>query len=192
MSETQASTLEQNVRRVPAGRWGMWWFLAGEVLIFGGAIVSYVLYRIAHSEWAQEAAHTWTTIGAVNTFVLLTSSLFVVLAHQAATEKKFDRAAKHLWVTIGLGLLFLVFKAIEYSREIHHGFTPLTNLFWSFYFFLTGLHALHVTAGLVALGIVAEATRRGKNPQRVEYAGLYWHLVDIIWIFLFPLLYVVS
>lgn len=170
----------------------MWWFLAGETVIFGGAIVSFVLIRTAHPAWAADAARTLDAVGAVNTFVLLTSSLFVVLAHRAAEEGHGGRAARHLSAAAALGIAFLGFKAFEYAHELGEGLTPLTNLFWSFYFFLTGLHALHVTAGILALGLVAAVARKGRNLRRVEYVGLYWHLVDVVWIFLFPLLYLAN
>ncbi|HSF01358.1 MAG TPA: cytochrome c oxidase subunit 3, partial [Solirubrobacterales bacterium] len=102
------------------------------------------------------------------------------------------RAARLLGVTLLGGLVFLCVKAFEYSHEIAGGFTPLTSLFWSYYYGMTGLHALHVIGGMIAIGVVALAVRRGEHAQRVEYVGLYWHFVDVVWIFLFPLLYLAS
>lgn len=177
---------------VPTGRMGMWWFLASEVAIFGGLIVTYVLYRLGRPEWGAYASHTVNAAGAVNTLVLLTSSYLVVLAHRAAHSRQFQRSARMLGFTVLLGLVFLAIKTYEYSHEIHAGFTPVTNLFWSFYYLMTGLHALHVIGGMAALAWVGWAVRRGEHPARVEYAGMYWHLVDIVWIFLFPLLYLAS
>lgn len=83
-------------------------------------------------------------------------------------------------------------KSIEYTTEISHGYTLFTSVFWSFYYIMTGLHATHVVAGMVAMGIVAQDVKNGKNLQRVEYVGIYWHFVDVVWIFLFPLLYIAS
>lgn len=177
---------------IPTSRLAMWWFLGSEVAIFGGLITIYILYRMHHSEWGEQAAHTINAAGATNTMVLLLSSLTVVLAHKAATEGKGDKAFRLILVTVGLGLVFLGVKTYEYNHEISQGYTPVSNLFWSFYFLMTGLHAAHVIGGMVALTIVGLGVRRGKNLQRVEYVGMYWHLVDIVWIFLFPLLYLAS
>lgn len=174
------------------GRFAMWLVLAGEAVIFGGLIAAYVLYRMGHPEWGAHAAHTISSAGAVNTFVLLTSSYLVVLAHEAAHDGDRARAAQLLWVTVLCGLGFLAVKSYEYSHELAAGFTPVTNLFWSFYYLLTGLHGLHVVAGMVAMGIIARNTRRGGPAAQVEYVGMYWHLVDVVWIFLFPLLYLAS
>lgn len=176
----------------PAGRVAMWWFLSSEVAVFGGLIAVYLLNRLRHPEWATEASHTAPAIGATNTMVLLTSSLAMVLAHKAASHDDRKRAVRWMTVTLFLGLLFLGFKAIEYSREISHGYVPQRSLFWSFYYLMTGLHGLHVIAGLVAIAAVAAGVRRGRHLYRVESVGLYWHFVDVVWIFLFPLLYLVQ
>ncbi|MDP3936839.1 MAG: cytochrome c oxidase subunit 3 [Deltaproteobacteria bacterium] len=177
---------------VPTGRLGIWWFLASEVVIFGGLIATYVLFRWQHPEWAAEASHTLNFAGALNTMVLLTSSLTVVLAHAAITEGKFQLAARNLGFTLLGGAIFMGVKAYEYSHEIAAGFVPARSLFWSFYYTMTGLHALHVLGGMIAIATVLVAVRKGHAPQRVEYVGLYWHFVDIVWIFLFPLLYLAS
>ncbi|MBI5514148.1 MAG: cytochrome c oxidase subunit 3 [Deltaproteobacteria bacterium] len=177
---------------VPTGRVAVWWFLASEIAIFGGAVVCYLLFRLRHPEWSAEAAHTITAAGAINTVVLLTSSLSAVLAHAAAGRGDGPRAARMLWYTVGGGLVFLVVKAYEYTHEISAGMVPSRGLFWAFYFLLTGLHALHVTGGMVALGAVARGAARGQHLGRVELVAIYWHFVDIVWIFLFPLLYLSS
>ena len=168
----------------------MWWLLGSEIVIFGGLLAYYVMLRIAYDHWGEWAAHTNTLAGSINTFVLLTSSLFAVLAHNAAEKGDGQRAAGFLWLTIGGGLTFLVVKGIEWTLEIRAGETIGANLFWSFYYTAAGLHGMHVIAGMTAMAIVSFDALRGKNLQRVEYVGLYWHLVDIIWIFLFPLLYI--
>jgi heme/copper-type cytochrome/quinol oxidase subunit 3 len=177
---------------VPTGRLGIWWFLASELVIFGGLITSYVLLRWRHPEWGVDAGHTLNAAGAFNTLVLLTSSLTVVLAHEAVGRGDLPRAARNLGFTLLGGVLFLCVKAFEYTHEIREGFTPWKSLFWSYYYGMTGLHALHVIGGMIAMSLVALAVRRGRHPQRVEYVGLYWHFVDVVWIFLFPLLYLAS
>ncbi|MBI4365015.1 MAG: cytochrome c oxidase subunit 3 [Candidatus Latescibacteria bacterium] len=177
---------------VPTGRLGIWWFLASEIVIFGGLIVTYILFHMRHPEWGQEAQHTITAAGALNTFVLLTSSLTMVLAHAAIGRGKRHHADLYLSATRILGGVFLIVKAFEYGREITEGYTPVSGLFWSFYFAMTGLHALHVLGGIVAMSIIGAWVRVGKNVHRVEYVGMYWHFVDIVWIFLFPLLYLTS
>jgi heme/copper-type cytochrome/quinol oxidase subunit 3 len=113
-----------------------------------------------------------------------------VLAHNAALRKDGKRAAKFLWATIGGGGIFLVVKSIEWTGEIQHGFTITANNFWSFYYTAAGLHGLHVIAGMIVMMFVASDAAKGKELQRVENAGLYWHFVDLVWIFLFPLLYI--
>lgn len=176
-------------RQVPLGRIGMWLLIAGELLIFGGLIACYLLYRFRYPEWGELARHTSTPIGAFNTFVLLTSSFTVVLSHTASRKKEYGRSAGWLWVTAALGGIFLGMKVIEYTLEIRQGFTLFSHLFWSFYYTMTGLHALHVLVGMIALSAVAVGVKQQKAPYRVEYAGMYWHMVDVIWVFLFPLLY---
>jgi len=175
---------------IPTGRLAMWWVLASEIVIFGGLLASYVMFRLQHEQWAEEASHTTTLAGGFNTFVLLTSSLFAVLAHQAAERGDGARAFRNLWLTIGGGAVFMIVKAFEYTHEITHGFTMFSSVFWSFYYTATGLHGAHVLAGMVAMAIVAADARRGRNLHRVENVGIYWHFVDAVWIFLFPLLYI--
>ena len=174
------------------GRFAMWLVLAGEAVIFGGLIAAYVLYRVGRPEWGEHAAHTVNAAGGLNTFILLTSSYLVVLAHKAAHKGDGATAARYLWFAVLCGLGFLGVKTYEYSHEIAAGLTPVTNLFWSFYYLMTGLHGLHVVAGMVAMGIIARNTARGGPGSHVDYVGMYWHLVDIVWIFLFPLLYLAS
>jgi heme/copper-type cytochrome/quinol oxidase subunit 3 len=177
---------------VPTGRVGMWWFLASEIAIFGGLITIYIMSRLVHPEWGAEAHHTLQFAGALNTIVLLTSSLSAVLAHDRAHHGDGVGAAKQINLTLLGGLIFLCVKSYEYTHEISAGFTPFKSTFWGFYFLMTGLHALHVVGGMTALFVVARGAKQGKHLQRVEYAGMYWHLVDVVWIFLFPLLYLAS
>ncbi|MBI1909463.1 MAG: cytochrome c oxidase subunit 3 [Deltaproteobacteria bacterium] len=176
----------------PPWRMGIWWFLGSEVVVFGGLIASYILYRFHHPEWGVEAAHTLSSIGAINTVVLLTSSLTMILAHHRVEGKELAGAIRFLGVTILLGCLFLGFKSYEYHHEIKNGFVPARSLFWSFYYLMTGLHALHVIGGQVANLVVWQGLRKGRSLHRIESVGIYWHFVDVVWIFLFPLLYLAS
>lgn len=192
MEYARAAHIEHESTEVPTGRLGIWWFIASEVVIFGGLITTYILFRWRHPEWGAEASHTVTAAGAFNTLVLLTSSLTVVLAHKAVSEGQLREAARLLGFTLLGGLIFLCVKTFEYAHEIGEGFVPARSLFWSFYYTMTGLHALHVAGGMVAIACVLVAVRRGRFPHRVEYVGIYWHFVDVVWIFLFPLLYLTS
>ena len=189
------------VKAVPQGRLGVWILIAGELVIFGGLIACYLLYRFRFPEWGAQAAHTSTFFGALNTLILLFSSYTVVRAHEAANKNDLAKITMWMSTTIVCGLLFLVNKSIEYAKEIGEGFTisspklveagdSVGATFWSFYYTMTGLHALHVLAGMTALTIIMLQARKGKNLHRVELGGMYWHMVDIIWIILFPLLYI--
>lgn len=178
----------------PSGKLGVWWFIASEIMVFGGLIGSYVLFRVARGGWADQAAHVNWRLGAINTLVLVTSSLTMILALNAVRVERRQRAARFLLMTVVLGLTFLGVKSIEYTREIGEGFTPASGMFWSFYYIMTGLHGLHVLGGIVLNAMLYIAATRGtlwsgNRRGRVEFAGLYWHFVDVVWIFLFPLLY---
>lgn len=190
MSHAKPIATLRSATGIPTGRLAIWWVLASEVVIFGGLIGAYLMHRLGHPEWADAAAMTNTTIGAVNTFVLLTSSFTAVLAHQAAEHGDGKKAAKYLLLTIGGALTFVCIKSYEWWYEISHGYTITTNTFWSFYYTMAGLHALHVIAGAIIMGIIALDAYRGRELQRVELIGIYWHFVDVVWIFLFPLLYI--
>jgi len=175
---------------IPTGRLAVWWVVASEIVIFGGLLVSYIMHRIAHPEWGGHAANTNVWIGATNTLVLLTSSLSAVLAHKAALGGDGKKAARFLYYTFGGAVTFVCIKAAEWTMEIRHGYTITANTFWSFYYTAAGLHALHVIAGGIIMLIVAQTAKRNLELHRVELIGIYWHFVDIVWIFLFPLLYI--
>jgi heme/copper-type cytochrome/quinol oxidase subunit 3 len=164
---------------LPTGTLAIWWLLASEIVIFGGVLCSYIMHRLSHDWWSVEAAHTNVYIGLTNTFVLLTSSLFAVLAHAAAERGDGKLAARRLWYTIGGGGMFLCIKAFEWTTEIRSGMTISSSI-----------HASHVIAGMIAMAVVAMDAAKGKFLHRVENAGIYWHFVDLVWIFLFPLLYI--
>lgn len=175
---------------IPTARLVTWWVIASEIFIFGGLLASYVMHRIGHPEWAASAAHTITWAGALNTFVLLTSSLSAVLAHKAADAGEGRKAAEFLRLTSLGGLIFLCIKSYEWTTEIREGFVISSGGFWQFYYTVAGLHALHVLAGAVIMLFIAADAAKNRELQRVECIGLYWHFVDIVWIFLFPLLYI--
>jgi len=168
----------------------LYWLLGSEIVIFGGILASYLMHRMSHDEWAFQAMHTNTMIGSINTLVLLTSSLTAVLAHHEAEHGNGKQAARYLYFTMGGALLFLLFKSYEWSIEIEHGYTITASPFWSFYYTAAGVHASHVIAGAIAMWFVARDAAKGEELHRVEIVGLYWHFVDLVWIFLFPLLYI--
>jgi heme/copper-type cytochrome/quinol oxidase subunit 3 len=175
---------------IPTGRLAIWWVLASEIVIFGGLLASYIMHRIGHPEFGDYASHTNTWIGGINTFVLLTSSYFAVRAHFEAEQGRGKSAARWLYYTCGGALAFLIIKSYEWYTEITHGFTITKNAFWSFYYTAAGLHACHVIAGAIVMLIIAEDAKKNRELQRVELIGIYWHFVDVVWIFLFPLLYI--
>jgi heme/copper-type cytochrome/quinol oxidase subunit 3 len=179
---------------LPSGKLGVWWFIASEIMVFGGLIGTYVLLRVAHGGWTDQASHVNWRLGAINTLVLVTSSLTMILALNAVRVERRERAARFLLLTVLLGLTFLGIKSIEYTHELGEGFTPTSGMFWSFYYIMTGLHGLHVLGGIILNATLYIAAVRGtlwsdNRRARVEFAGLYWHFVDVVWIFLFPLLY---
>ncbi|MBI4577113.1 MAG: cytochrome c oxidase subunit 3 family protein [Planctomycetes bacterium] len=175
-------------------KFGMWLFLASEVMFFAAFIAAYVVLR-AHSRgaFAEAARELNVVLAAVNTLALITSSLTMVLAVGAAQRGDRRGTVRGLAATIALGCVFLVIKYFEYSAKFHHGIYPSTNAFFGCYFLLTGFHGLHVLAGIIALSILLVVASRGVFRDGyytpVECTGLYWHLVDVVWIFLFPILY---
>src|SRR5438270_5368244 len=195
-------------RQVDASRLGMWLFLSTEVLLFVGLCVAYSVYTYSFPHaWAAAGRHSEICAGTTNTFVLITSSLTVALAIHFVREEKPRVAALLLGVTLLFGLVFMGIKSIEYWNHFHEGalpgkyyrlhevMLPGVSMYWSLYFLMTGLHGLHVLIGMTVIGVVLYRTLHGYYDSGyyvgIELAGLYWHLVDLIWIFLFPLLYLV-
>jgi heme/copper-type cytochrome/quinol oxidase subunit 3 len=186
-SHAEAPSLRETVS---GPKLAVWWFLASEVMVFGGLIASYLVFRLGGAGWADASHHLSAPLAALNTLVLLTSSYTVVRAFVAAERGDVRALRLNLGVTVLGGLVFLGIKAVEYTTEIRAGFTPASGIFWSFYYTMTGLHGLHVLGGVVLnVVVLAGAAASLKRPHRVELAGLYWHFVDLVWIFLFPLLY---
>jgi heme/copper-type cytochrome/quinol oxidase subunit 3 len=191
MSAARPIATTRSAAGMPTGRLAVWWLIASEIVIFGGILGSYIMHRLAHASFAEQAAHTNTWVGGFNTLVLLTSSLFAVLGHKAAEEGDGRRAANMLYLTSLGGVIFLGIKFLyEWPTEIAHGFTITSSTFWSFYYTAAGLHAAHVLAGVIIMLIVAAQAKRQMELHRVELIGIYWHFVDVVWIFLFPLLYI--
>jgi cytochrome c oxidase subunit 3 len=195
-------------RQVDASRLGMWLFLSTEVLLFVGLFVAYAVYRFSFPHaWAEASRHSEIWAGTTNTFVLITSSLTVALAIHFVREEKPRIAAFLLGVTLVFGLVFMAIKGIEYRNHFHEGALPGkyyrlhevslpgVSMYWTLYFLMTGLHGLHVLIGMTVIAVILYRTLHGYYDSGyyvgIELAGLYWHLVDLIWIFLFPLLYLV-
>jgi cytochrome c oxidase subunit III len=192
-----------------AGKLGMWLFLVTEVMLFGGLFVAFGIYQYMFPEMYKEAHHHLDRVmGSINTVVLLSSSLTMALAIAYVQRGKRDLAKWMLWLTLACAAMFLVIKYFEYSHKIHDGLLPgkfFTNtefkapnaaLFFSLYFVMTGLHGIHVLIGMGAILWILKRLYSGDfnehNYGAVEFTGLYWHIVDLIWIFLFPLLYLVT
>jgi cytochrome c oxidase subunit 3 len=202
-----AHHFESLEKQAQAQRLGMWLFLASEILLFTALFAAYGVYRYLFSGAFAEASRgleTW--MGGVNTFVLVTSSLTVALGLDAARQGRLRRTAALFALSIGMGLLFMVLKGLEYRHHFLHGELPGRfytgpipgsggSLFFALYFLITGLHAFHVLVGMTVLGVVGAKAWRGAyssfHHTPVELAGLYWHLVDLIWIFVFPLVYLI-
>ena len=185
---------------------GMWTFLATEILFFGGLIAAYSAYRLTYPDaFAEAARHSRILLGAINTAVLLTSSAFMAVAVELNAAARRRAAALCFAATAALGLLFIVIKGYEYYLEYGEHLVPAVNfdlaryggvaeLFFLFYFFATGLHAFHLTIGILLAGALAGRTALGRPPEAetAHMIGLYWHFVDVVCIFLFPLIYLVG
>lgn len=176
---------------------GIWTFLATEVLLFGGLFTAYVIFRIKFPQmFYEDHLKLNRVLGAVNTVVLIGSSLTVALGIAAIRKGRVGLLKLYLSLTILLAGTFLGIKYVEYTEKFHHGLFPDTDIFFSLYFMLTGLHGIHVLAGMAALGTVLFLAGRGSYSESyhtpVEISGLYWHFVDLVWIYLFPLLYLVG
>jgi len=188
---------------------GMWLFLVTEILFFGGLFAAYLVYRMAYPAAFQDASHHLDIVlGGINTAILIGSSLTMAMAVYAAQIGHRTRQMVYLIATMVLGAAFLGIKAVEYSHKFHDNLVPGPNfqfegrdpvraqLFFSLYFVMTGLHALHMVVGLGIMAVLLWMAYRGRFTKAyhtpVEISGLYWHFVDIVWIFLFPLLYLID
>ena len=206
--EWVASFFESAEQQRSAASMGMWLFLAQEILFFSGLFMAYIAYRYLYpGTWLSGAEVLNKWMGAANTVVLLTSSLTMVLAIRDLQLNKTASSVRWIWVTVGLAGMFLVVKAFEYAHKFHMGIFPgghyeggavegMAGIFFGIYYTATGLHALHVIIGMGLLGWLAVKVKNGsvtgENDVLAENLGLYWHLVDLVWIFLFPMLYLVK
>lgn len=174
---------------------GIWLFLASEVMLFGALFSSYVLLRLMATEWPFGVDVLNVPMGTVNTAVLIGSSVTMVMAYASLKMDDFARFRWWLGWTILLSLVFMVVKGFEYNHEFDIGNFPSTSTYLAIYFTMTGLHALHIIGGVVVNtyllfpGSKMWKTNKAQFTNRVEAAGLYWHFVDLVWIFLFPVLY---
>jgi cytochrome c oxidase subunit III len=193
-------------KQAHASRLGMWIFLSSELLLFAGLFALYTGYRVMYpTDFALAVAHDNVAIGSANTAILITSSFTVALSLPAARAGRGRVAAALLAFSIACGLAFLVLKGVEYGQHFHQGIYPGTayddpamrsygaHMFFTLYYLMTGLHAIHVMVGMGLLAWIAAGAWRGVyaagNTVRVELVALYWHLIDVVWIFLWPMLY---
>ncbi len=202
--EEHFASLEQQAH---AARFGMWIFLASEVLLFGALFALFASYRVHYPAAFRDAvAHNTKILGSINTGVLLVSSTLVACSVQVLRAGRTRIAAKLVAATMTLGVVFLAIKLTEWLEHFREGIYPGGvggyfldhardgySQFWTLYFGMTGLHALHVIIGLSVLGTMLVSMIRGRltavHSHRLEVAALYWHLVDLVWIFLWPLFY---
>ena len=174
---------------------GIWLFLASEVMLFGALFSSYILLRTGAPHWPHGWEHLNVPLATLNTVVLITSSVTMVMSWASLMLKNFGKYKLFMGLTILLGLTFLVVKGFEYGAKFSHGLYPSEGTFFSIYFTLTGLHGLHVLGGIIVNsyfwgpGSKMWKTDAVRFTNRIEVAGLYWHFVDVVWIFLFPTLY---
>jgi cytochrome c oxidase subunit 3 len=178
---------------LPNGKLGIWLFLASEVMLFGALFSSYILLRVGAVEWPQ--GELSVPLGTINTIILIGSSVTMVMAWASLKMNNWSRHRLYLALTFFLALVFLVNKFFEYEEHLALGEGPAHSTFLAIYYTLTGLHGLHIVGGMIVMGYFlgpgAKMWKREPDrfANRIEYTGLYWHFVDLVWIFLFPVLY---
>lgn len=183
------------VSGVTNSKLGVWLFLASEVMLFGGLFSAYILLRTGVPDWPRGHELLNVPLATLNTVVLITSSVTMVMAWASLELKNISKYRVYMTITILLALAFLVVKSFEYAHKFEHHHFPSTSNFYAIYFVITGLHGLHVLGGIIVNAyLLLPGSKLWKtNPAqftgRVEAAGLYWHFVDLVWIFLFPALY---
>ncbi len=175
------------------GKLGIWLFLASEVMLFGALFSTYIILRVGAPEWPHGELNIW--LGAINTVILISSSVTMVMAWASLKMNDWGKHRIYLISTFVLAGLFLVNKYFEYSAHFATGEYPSHSTFLALYYTLTGLHGLHILAGMIVMlyliGPGAKMWKRNADQfaNRIEATGLYWHFVDLVWIFLFPVLY---
>lgn len=183
------------VTGVTNAKLGIWIFLASEVMLFGALFSTLIVLRIGAESWPHGSSVLNVPLATVNTMALIASSVTILMSWMSLKLNDFGKFRLYMGATVLLSCVFLVIKYIEYSAKFHHGLSPATNNFYGIYFTMTGLHGLHVIGGIfVNLYLLFPGAKLWKTqPEqftgRVEIAGLYWHFVDLVWIFLFPTLY---
>ncbi len=205
MNETARMTAEKH-RDYTGSKIGMWLFLSTEVFLFVGPFLLYAVYRYRYpTDFHNAAAGLNLVLGILNTVILLTSSLTMALSIASVKKGNKKLSMLFLMLTILFGIVFLANKYVEWGAKIEHGIYPNSAallkhsngeiIFYGLYFFATGLHGLHILAGVILLSVMAVLIAKGKiDPSdfiKLENSGLYWHLVDIVWIYLFPLFYLI-
>jgi|TARA_B100001964_G_C13943041_1_gene469840 heme/copper-type cytochrome/quinol oxidase subunit 3 len=177
---------------------GIWVFLASEIMLFGGLFSAYVFLRMAApvGDFAYWGSKLSIPMATVNTLVLISSSVTVIMSWASLKMKDFEKYKMYMGLTLLCALIFLVIKYFEYTGKFHHGIYPSSSTFMGIYFTLTGLHGLHIIGGMIVMGyfwLPFGNKMWQSDPERftnrIEVAGLYWHFVDLVWIFLFPILY---
>ena len=174
---------------------GIWLFLASEVMLFGALFSTLIILRTGAQSWPHGYDLLNVPLATLNTMVLISSSVSMVLAWAALRLNDFGKFRLWLGTTFGLGCVFMVIKTVEYGSKFSHHHYPSTDNFYATYFTMTGLHGLHVLGGMIVFayflgpGSKMWKTEPERFTNRIEVAGLYWHFVDLVWIFLFPVLY---
>lgn len=176
-------------------KFGIWLFLASEVMLFGSLISSYIILRTGSVNWPVGSSILNVPLATINTMILISSSITIVFAWAAIKQGDLKKFRLFMLLTILAGIVFLGVKGYEYSTKFQHHLYPSTNTFLAIYFTITGAHAMHLIGGIVVntYMLLTSGIKFKENAQRfinrIEVAGLYWHFVDLVWIFLFPLLY---
>jgi cytochrome c oxidase subunit 3 len=207
---TQSVAFDTPAREKAADAFGMWVFVGSEAMLFGAIMLVFFVARISYGPaFAVASKHLSLTLGTVNTAVLITSSFTMALAHFCSEARQWRAAVLALGTTALLGVVFLAIKGTEYAMEFHEGIAPVLGapftfngpdpvhaaFFFSLYFAMTALHGLHLVCGILVLaGVLAlwRAADPSSRVRRVQAVGLYWHFVDIVWMFLFPVLYLIN
>jgi len=181
--------------RATPGKVGMWIFLVTDALMFGGLLIAYASLRAWSRGWPVPSSVLNIPLTGFNTFLLICSSVSMVLAVEAAEGRDRRRTMRMLGATIGGGVAFLLIQAYEYSHLVHHGLTLTSSLFGSTFYTLTAFHGAHVFSGVVYLTLTLAGVARGgllePGDHRIEIAGLFWHFVDLIWILIFTFVYLI-
>ncbi|MBZ9872862.1 cytochrome c oxidase subunit 3 [Mesorhizobium sp. BR1-1-9] len=207
---TESIAFDTRAREKAADAFGMWIFIGSEAMLFGAIVLVFLFARLSYgAAFAAASQHLSLPLGTLNTAVLITSSFAMALAHMFTAARRWRPAFWALMSTSLLGCIFLVIKAVEYGKEFREGLAPVlgapfrfagpdpahAEFFFALYFAMTSLHALHLIGGIAVIAgilLLWPGTAQGSRARRVQAIGLYWHFVDIVWVFLFPVLYLIN